>query len=188
MTRNILFDLLAPFYDRVSTPPSVEDYWDVLRLPIAGDLLDAGGGTGRASLLLRPYVRRLYLYDLSFPMLLQARAKNTHVCLRGMVDRLPFPANTFERILVVDALHHFPDQAQAMASLLRILKPGGRLVIEEPNVTTRPVKVIALLEKLAGMGSQIHTPAQIKSLIAGLGYHAVIQPYGRYTVWIIVDK
>jgi len=44
---------------------------------------------------------------------------------------------------------------------LRVLAPGGRLVIEEPDVERTPVRLIALAEKLALMRSvsrRIHLP------------------------------
>lgn len=188
MARNFHFDLVAPFYDRVFSLPSQEEMLGVLRLPVCGDLLDAGGGTGRASFQMQPWVKRLILCDLSFPMLRQAKMKRSHICLQGAADHLPFPANTLERILVKDALHHFNDQAQALADLLRVLKPGGRMVIEEPDASTWQVKMLDRLEKLAGMGSHIHTPAQIQAMISAAGYTSQVQRFDKYSVWIIVDK
>lgn len=52
---------------------------------------------------------------------------------------------------MVDALHHFRDPFQALAELVRILKTVGRLLNQEPNIHSFPVKVVAFLEKIAGM-------------------------------------
>ena len=41
------FGFLAPYYDRFIGPPQIDHWQDLLQLPLAGNLLDAGGGTGR---------------------------------------------------------------------------------------------------------------------------------------------
>ena len=66
-------------------------------------------------------------------MLAEARAKGTVAPVRGHAERLPFPDGSFDRILVVDALHHFCDQREAIGDLLRVLAPGGRLLVAEPR-------------------------------------------------------
>ena len=40
---------------------------------------------------------------------------------------------SFERVIMVDALHHVYNHARAAAELWRFVKPGGRIVIEEEN-------------------------------------------------------
>jgi len=42
--------------------------------------------------------------------------------------------HSFDRVLMVDALHHVVNQAETICELYRVLKPGGRLVIEEPDL------------------------------------------------------
>lgn len=47
----------------------------------------------------------------------------------------------------------FLDQPAAMHELARALAPGGRLVIEEPDIHRPAVKLVALAERIALMGS-----------------------------------
>jgi demethylmenaquinone methyltransferase/2-methoxy-6-polyprenyl-1,4-benzoquinol methylase len=178
---------LAPIYDRVIGPPDPARLRELLGLPAAGWLLDAGGGTGRVSSLLRPLVDKLVISDLSAQMLRQALAKD--ICpAQTRVERLPFPDDTFERVLVVDALHHFHHQPAAIRDLVRVLKPGGRLVIEEPDINHFGVKLVALAEKLLLMGSHFHAPAEIREMVAAHGLPAWIQTDGGFAAWIVADK
>jgi demethylmenaquinone methyltransferase/2-methoxy-6-polyprenyl-1,4-benzoquinol methylase len=182
------FGFLAPFYDRVIGPPDPARLLKLLRLPAAGWLLDAGGGTGRVSSQLRPYVDELFISDLSARMLQQAREKRMCCPVVALVEQLPFPDSSFERLLVVDALHHFHDQRQAIAELVRLLKPGGRLLIEEPDLNRFAVKMIAIAEKMLLMRSHFFYPSEIRDMMAAHGLSVQIETDGRFVAWVIADK
>lgn len=182
------FDLLARSYDRLIPPPVPGRLADLLRLPTDGWLLDTGGGTGRVAAALRPLVGRLVISDLSVPMLAQALAKGIACAVQAEAEGLPFPDGCFERILVVDALHHFADQRRAIRELLRVLRPGGRLVIEEPDIGHLPVKAMALAEKLALMGSRFYAPDQIAAMAARDGFTVAVEHDRRFSAWVIVDR
>lgn len=182
------FGLLAPIYEKVIPPPDVGRLREVLNLPTAGRLLDAGGGTGRVTSQLRSQVGELVLTDVSAGMLQQARQKSRIDISQAHAERLPFPDECFDRVLVVDALHHFCDQKLAIADLLRVLKPGGRLVIEEPDLNRLSVKMIAVAEKIALMRSRFYYPDEISAIIANHGHTALIESDDQVSVWVVVDK
>lgn len=182
---NSHFNFLAPFYDRAIPFQRLEQTLKVLDLPHAGSLLDAGGGTGRVAEALRPHVGSVIVADVSWGMLSQARQKGlTAASVES--ERLPFADGTFDRVLMVDALHHVVHQGETVRELFRVLKPGGRLVIEEPDLRTFPVKLIAIAEKVALMRSHFLSPPQIASLLPPAAKVRVEAE--EHTAWVIAEK
>lgn len=182
------FDHLAVVYDRLLGRPKFAVLRDLLRLPISGLMLDEGGGTARASYPLRSHVGRVVVADISLPMLKQARRKGRLWTVKSDAECLPFYNGCFERVLVVDAFHHFADQERCLEEISRVLKKGGSLVIEEPDVRRWPVKVAALAEKLLLMRSRFLPPPLIVEMMARQGLSARIAESDRFRVWIVGEK
>lgn len=182
------FGIVAPFYERVISAPDVNRLIRLLELPVAGRLLDAGGGTGRVSSQLRPMVDDLVVADVSHGMLAQAKAKNNLALSLAHAEKLPFSDGAFDRVLVVDALHHFRDQRRAVADLLRVLKVGGILVIEEPDLSRFMVKIVAFAEKVALMRSHFYYPDEIKAMAEVCGATARVESDGNISAWVVIYK
>jgi ubiquinone/menaquinone biosynthesis C-methylase UbiE len=182
------FSLLAPFYDRIFTHHEPERLSSLLALPTEGRLLDAGGGTGRVAESLAGLAGQIVVTDVSSGMLREAAQKDGLAPLQAHAELLPFPEASFERILVVDAFHHFCDQREAAVELWRVLTPGGRLVIEEPNIETWPVKLIALAEWLALMGSHFYSPGEIKDMFEALSARVEVHLDQVVSAWVVVEK
>lgn len=182
------FDIIAPFYDRVILKLDLNRLIKLLKLPAAGRLLDAGGGTGRVSSRLRSLVDGIVVCDLSFPMLKQAKQKGRLSTVQSHIEHLPFPDQSFERIVVVDALHHFCNHQQSIRELLRVLKVGGLLVIEEPDIDKFIIKWVALAEKLFLMRSRFYSSNEIVMIINGLGFNACVEKDDRLFFWVVVEK
>jgi demethylmenaquinone methyltransferase/2-methoxy-6-polyprenyl-1,4-benzoquinol methylase len=181
------FEIFAPYYDRVIQSRDIDQLVSLLELPIDGNLLDVGGGTGRISGLLDGMAVNIILADLSFGMLMQAKGKNGLKLVCSHSEKLPFPDEWFERIIMVDALHHVCDQLDTVSELWRVLRPSGKIIIEEPDVRTLPVKIVAFLEKITMMRSHFITPSKIAALFNHQDAHIFIETSG-YNSWIVVNK
>jgi ArsR family transcriptional regulator len=100
-----------------------------------GRLLDIGTGTGRVLELLAPRVREALGIDASKAMLALARARLSktelaHCAVRlGDMYRLPLADATFDTAVLQMVLHYAEDPAGAMAETLRVLRPGGKLIV-----------------------------------------------------------
>jgi ubiquinone/menaquinone biosynthesis C-methylase UbiE len=159
------FNWLAPIYEMVIRPGDLDDFWKVVDLPERGFLLDAGGGTGRISQQAKQKTAcEIVVSDLSFSMLREASVKGELQPVNTPAEILPFMDNQFDRIIMVDALHHVLDQKKTARELWRVLKPGGSIVVEEPDIRKFTVKLIALGEKIAMMRSHFLLPDMIASL------------------------
>jgi demethylmenaquinone methyltransferase/2-methoxy-6-polyprenyl-1,4-benzoquinol methylase len=181
------FGLLAPFYERFIRPRPPEDLWRLAGLPVDGALLDAGGGTGRMAQFMTGKAQLVVVADLSHKMLSQARGKDGLRPVCSHAERLPFPDGAFARVIMVDALHHVCDQRQTAAELWRVLQPGGRLVIEEPDLGRFPVRLIALGEKLLLMRSHFLAPRRIADLFQHPDAHVRVES-GQFNAWVVVEK
>jgi ubiquinone/menaquinone biosynthesis C-methylase UbiE len=53
---------------------------------------------------------------------------NLHL-VQGDSERLPFADNSFDLVTCSHSFHHYPNQAQVVAEMHRVLRPGGRLMI-----------------------------------------------------------
>lgn len=181
------FNLLAPIYERLIPPPDPSVLASLLALTPTCTLLDAAGGTGRVAGVFAASVARVVVCDASPRMLKQARKKGLET-VQAELEALPFVDATFDRILLVDAFHHVKDQRIALRELLRVLKPSGLLVIEEPDVRRLPVKVVALLEKLFLMRSHFRSSAAMAKMTVESGGIPTLAREDGFRVWFVVIK
>jgi demethylmenaquinone methyltransferase/2-methoxy-6-polyprenyl-1,4-benzoquinol methylase len=181
------FDLLAPLYDRLMPPPERDQLEAIVQLPTSGRLLDAGGGTGRVAQAFAGTARLVVVADASLKMLAKAKAKESLEAVGSRTEALPFPDGSFERVLVVDAFHHLEDQTTSLAELWRMVAPGGLLVIEEPDITRGPVRVLAWAERMLLMRSRFIPAERIAAALAASGARSRVQRAG-HTAWAIASK
>lgn len=113
-----------------------EEYFRIFpweRLPPHAVGADLGCGSGRWARLVAPRVERLHLVDPSAEALASARrnlAGQANVQLHlGSLSRLPFAPDSLDFAYSLGVLHHVPDTAEAMASCVRVLKPGAPMLV-----------------------------------------------------------
>ena len=134
-----LYDLVAPVYERVLVP--LHDLGvsrAVERALGAGpeSVLDVGIGPGRGVALLSGNGRRVVGVDVSRQMLRLANAHITAARARASLARanalaLPFRSGSFDAVVSTYLLDVLTDAeiVDALSELVRVLSPGGRLVL-----------------------------------------------------------
>lgn len=181
------FGLLAPHYDRLIRPADVARLADLAGLPTSGRLLDVGGGTGRIAQALSGQAGAIIVADESWRMLSRTRDKPGLRPAATHAERLPFPSGVFDRVVMVDAYHHLGDQEQCLVEMLRVCAPGGRVVVEEPDITRPWVWAIAAFERLALMRSRFVRGETIARRLEQHGARASVHRQDA-AVWIVAQK
>ena len=142
-----MFDRIARRYDLLNRVLSfgIDQGWRraavaYLDAPRQARILDLC--TGTADLLLEAIahepLRRGIGVDFSLPMLRRARAKldaqgmlARAAILAGDAERLPLRERRFDGALIAFGIRSVPDTEAALREILRVLVPGGRLVVLE---------------------------------------------------------
>jgi ubiquinone/menaquinone biosynthesis C-methylase UbiE len=93
-------------------------------------LLEVGCGTGHWLARLAARGVAVAGLDASLEMLAKAREKLADVELvHGRAESLPWHDASFDRVLCINALHHFSDKVTFVREARRVLRPGGALLI-----------------------------------------------------------
>ena len=96
-------------------------------------VLDAGCGTGRLTTPLAKLRVTPIGVDVDPNMLSIAARRLPGRCLRATIEHLPFPNATFDLAIAVTVLEFVADPTAAVAELVRVTRPGGRIVIGALN-------------------------------------------------------
>jgi SAM-dependent methyltransferase len=123
--------------------------WDRLREGLFGDTFylwavlglidptlvvgDLGCGTGQLSETVAPHVKQVIAVDGSTDMLDAARQRLVampNVDIRqGELEALPIEAGGLDAAMLSLVLHYSPDPARALTEVVRVLAPGGRVLV-----------------------------------------------------------
>jgi demethylmenaquinone methyltransferase / 2-methoxy-6-polyprenyl-1,4-benzoquinol methylase len=150
-----VFDSVASRYDLMNDLMSfgVHRLWKRFLLSQTGlkpgqRALDVAGGTGDISIGMAKQVGatgRVVLTDINAEMLAQGRDRVLDEGLSGRIDvsladaeRLPFEDASFDCVTIAFGLRNVTDKPAALASMRRVLKPGGQLMILEFSKPVAP--------------------------------------------------
>lgn len=143
-----VFHSVASRYDLMNDLMSggIHRIWKRFTIELSGvrkgnSVLDIAGGTGdlaaRFSELVGPE-GKVVLADINDSMLQVGRDKlldngkfSNLEFVQADAQYLPFPDNSFDCITIAFGLRNVTDKALALRSMLRVLKPGGRLLVLE---------------------------------------------------------
>ncbi len=142
-------------------------------LPPVGRILDLGCGTGRLSQRLVTCNYDPILLDASDAML--ARAVPTVGAPAVLADAfsLPFRSDAFDAVVALRLAFHFADVTGLLASVARVLRPGGRFILDTYRWSPRSIAPIG-----AGhWGGKVfvHSAAAVRTAAASAGLVVVGQ-------------
>lgn len=99
---------------------------------IRGCLLENGCGVGMYVEHLSPFGGTVVGLEYDFERVLEAGRKSPHM-INAAGEFLPLPSATFDLILSHEVIEHVQDDRFAISEMVRVLKPGGRLILFAPN-------------------------------------------------------
>ena len=150
-----VFDSVATRYDLMNDLMSggAHRLWKQFALSLTGlrpgaRVLDVAGGTGDIAVGLARQVGRsglVMLTDINAAMLQAGRDRlidaglvGNVCCVQADAERLPFADGSFECVTIAFGLRNVTDKARALASMRRVLKPGGQLLVLEFSKPATP--------------------------------------------------
>ena len=96
-------------------------------------VLEAGCGIGMyASQIRRRFSDAVDAFDVELPRVQEARA-DTPNALVAAAEALPYRTDLFDTIISNEVIEHVVDDREAAVEMVRVLKPGGRIVLFCPN-------------------------------------------------------
>jgi demethylmenaquinone methyltransferase/2-methoxy-6-polyprenyl-1,4-benzoquinol methylase len=151
-----VFHSVAAKYDVMNDLMSfgVHRLWKRFTIDMSGvrpgnKVLDLAGGTGDLTKKFSKIVGpsgTVVLADINSSMLEVGRERLTNQGYVGNIEYvqanaqyLPFEDNTFDIITIAFGLRNVTDKDEALRSMFRVLKPGGRLLVLEFSQTNNPL-------------------------------------------------
>lgn len=98
-------------------------------------VLEVAAGTCVCGRAFAPHVKTMVCIDATVPMLSRGREEanrkglDNMIFIKGYAEELPFLPESFDVVYSRLAFHHFTAPEAAFAEMVRVLKPGGRLVM-----------------------------------------------------------
>lgn len=99
---------------------------------LQGMILENGCGVGEYLQRLDAQASLAVGLDVDFERVLETHQKKLAAML-AVGEALPHDAGTFDLVISNEVIEHVQDDHQAVAEIVRVLKPGGRLMLFCPN-------------------------------------------------------
>lgn len=141
-------------------------------------VLDVGGGFGGPSRTLAvEHGCLVTTVDLTASYVRAARALTTRMRLDDRVSHhvgnalaLPFPDETFDLVWTQNSGMNIADKERLYAAFRRVLRPGGRLALQEPMAGPAAPLLYPVMWARDPSTSFLRTPAEMRAVIEGAGF------------------
>jgi SAM-dependent methyltransferase len=144
-------------------------------------VLDLAAGTGRVAIPLTELGCRVFAMDIARPMLAEIPKKAPSLSIPRVIGegaRLPCGPAAFDAVVIARLLYLVPEWQSLLRDVIRVLKPGGRLLHEWSNGDADE-EWVQIREKIRGMFEAegvanpfhpgVRTEEEVEMFLHGLG-------------------
>ncbi len=98
----------------------------------SGRVMEAGCGVGQYMKHLEAYGGKVTGLDFDYERVKDTLALGLSA-INAAGENLPYPSDSFDLVISNEVIEHVMDDRKTVADMIRVLKPGGRLVLFCPN-------------------------------------------------------
>ena len=153
-------------------------------------ILDVGGNTGKITDLYSGNSKKIFILEPEYKNLRFGMKRRKHIgFVEGEAERIPFPSECFDKVVILLSFHHVRDQNTALQEIKRVLKESGRLIMLELDPCLRFGKCIMFYENtIRHMGCKFYRPLELKNKIEKQGFQKVIIKSATKRYFLIAYK
>ena len=142
--------------EQIIQKPSVLKHFVGVIAPYLGqelNCLDLGCGPGGFLALMAPFCKQITGADIVPSFVEEAKETIKRRDIGNATAQLlqpgalPFETASFDRVVMIDTIHHLEKHDETMAEVARVLKPGGLFLIFEPNKLNPLLALMCALDK-----------------------------------------
>ncbi|MBI5224329.1 methyltransferase domain-containing protein [Candidatus Micrarchaeota archaeon] len=115
--------------------------------------------------------------DLHEDQVRETRKKGVKA-LKARVQKLPFKDATFDIVTMAEVIEHFIETEIALKEIMRVLKPGGRIIITTPNFASIRDRILMIFGKLQAFAwhtdhVKFFNKERLTKVLKGTGYRNI---------------
>ena len=138
-------------------------------------LLDVGGGTGAYTAVFGQGAEEIVVLEPHDAKVRYGQQRRPNLrFVSALVEEIPFPDGHFDRTTAIVSFHHVQTPDRALEEMHRVLKAGGRLVVEEFDPSRGQRKRTHAFERTFGGDQSIfYTPDELRSKLEEHGFNGI---------------
>jgi SAM-dependent methyltransferase len=167
-----VYDTIGVGYSAVRRPDHRVERRVHRGLGDASTILNVGAGTGSYE----PTDRDVVAVEPSMEMISQRPNTNAR-CVRGVAERLPFPAGSFDAAMAILTVHHWSDPVTGLHELRRVTRGPIVVLTFDSRVHNQQWFATEYLPEMVKMDTRLPTPAVIADILGGASIDILPVPF-----------
>ena len=152
-------------------------------------ILDVGAGLGSIAENVTLLSDEVYALEPNDGKVDYMKAKHPQVkAFSATASQIPFPTSYFDKIYIVSAYHHFPDQGDALEEVRRVMKKEGILLIHELDPEGGGRLLSFFGTKILRKKINFLTPEKLENLLSSHGFKLIEKRSAAHGYFILAKN